>query len=346
MKKTWKLFIHLGYWSVYILIWLVVLLAINLGPTEQLDIGMSYPGIITGVAIVPSIFCFYIFYFWLFPHFLQKGQFVKCFLLGILVALSSFLIAALTLRCTANMGFGCYGQSNYIAIPLVGFISFLNGCVALIIRGFITWFEDSKIKEALLQKNHKMELELIKARLDPHFLFNTLNNIDILIIKDAEKASSYLKELSDIMRFMLFETKVTSIPLYKELDYIRKYVRLQKIRTSNDAYVTLNINGEEKNKSIAPFVFIPFIENAFKHSQNKKLKDAIKINFDINENYIRMHCENKWSNNTNDKVMRNGIGNDLITKRLNLLYPQKHRLKIDKYENKYVVSLKVEHEKN
>jgi len=344
MKRTWVILLHLGYWIVYSLIWLVVLAALDEGLGISQD-HISYPGIIIGVAIIPAIYTYYLFYFWLFPKFLQKGKYAKSFILGLLVAMSSFVIAAITLRFTAGMTLDCYGQSNYVAVFIVSFISFLNGCVAIIFHGFITWFEESKLKEELLRKNHSMELALIKARLDPHFLFNTLNNIDILMIKDAEKASAYLKKLSDIMRFMLFETKGSAIPLSKELDYIRKYVELQRIRTANQTYVNLRIIGSEHEKLIAPFVFIPFIENAFKHAKNKKLQNAIEIKFNLNGDSIHMVCENRKDTTVDNDVQSNGMGNDLIIKRLHLLYPNRHNLHIDNREDKYLVSLNIQHEK-
>ena len=85
-------------------------------------------------------------------------------------------------------------------------------------KGFFTWFSDIKLKEDLAEKNHQMEMALVKAQLDPHFLFNTINNIDVLIQKDPDIASQYLNKLSEILRFMLFETKAPKISLNKEID--------------------------------------------------------------------------------------------------------------------------------
>ncbi len=119
-------------------------------------------------------------------------------------------------------------------ILLLGVIAFANGVLALVIRGFITFYGEIRLKEDLKRQNAELELALIKSQISPHFLFNTLNNIDVLIEKDAfARASSYLNKLSDILRFMLYETKTDRISIGEELRYIREYIELQMIRTAH-----------------------------------------------------------------------------------------------------------------
>jgi LytS/YehU family sensor histidine kinase len=211
--------------------------------------------------------------------------------------------------------------------------------MGLVLQGFISWYADIKLKEALSKKNHEMELALVKSQINPHFLFNTINNIDVLIQKDAVKASAYLNKLSDIMRFMLYETKTEKIPLAQELEYIEKYIDLQKIRTSNLNYVNYNLQGDAGSLMIAPILFIPFIENAFKHSENKKIDNAININVVIENGKIIFDCENSYSTDTQTKLGHSGLGNELIQKRLNLLYPEKHTLAISDENKIYKVKL-------
>lgn len=344
MNRSVITFLHAGYWLLYLLIWTVVMIAIGQSPDVTQEDSLFYLGIIIGISIVPAVYSFYLFYYLLFPRFLQKRKIFDAFVSGFLVSLSSFLLAALTLRFTANLGFSCYGDSNYIAVLIVTFISFLNGGVAFVIRGFISWFDEIKVKEALQKKNHEMELALVKSQLDPHFLFNTLNNIDILMLKDAERASAYLNKLSDIMRFILFETKTTEISLSREIEYISKYVELQKIRTSNSAYVSFEVIGDPKGVKIAPLVFIPIIENAFKHTNNKKIEDAIVIKIFINDGSVSMQCENKIDPTRDAVAERNGLGHDLISKRLCLLYPNRHQLEVSHLAELYSVSLNVMYE--
>jgi two-component system, LytTR family, sensor kinase len=223
----------------------------------------------------------------------------------------------------------------------MSFIATVSGIIALVIQGFITWFNEIKLKELLKEKTHEMEIALIKSKLDPHLLFNTINNIDTLIIKDPVQASAYLNKLSDIMRFMLYETNADKILLSKEIEYIEKYIALQKIRTTNKNYVHFSIIGIIGNKQIAPMVFIPFIENAFKHANNKKLENAITVNIIIKEESFQLICENKFDLKQTDQKTYSGLGNELIKKRLNLIYEGNHTLEINKTNDLYSVNLTI-----
>jgi LytS/YehU family sensor histidine kinase len=218
------------------------------------------------------------------------------------------------------------------------------GFVALVIKGFITWFNEIKLKEALREKNHEMEMALVKLQLDPHLLFNTINNIDALILKDTVAASEYLNKLSDIMRFILYETKADKIPLAREIEYIQKYIDLQKIRTANENYVNLQLKGDSRNKFIAPMIMIPFIENAFKHTTNKKTENAITVHIEVNEQSVSLLCENKFESKAKAPQQYGGLGNELIEKRLQLLYRGRHTLEVRKTDDLYRIHLTIPYE--
>lgn len=162
-------------------------------------------------------------------------------------------------------------------------------------------------------------------------------------MKDAVVASEYLNKLSDIMRFILYETKGDRISLAKEIEYIEKYIDLQKIRTSNENYVHFEVTGRPGNKMIAPMVFIPFIENAFKHTHNKKLENAISVHIFIKDDTVQLVCENRCDPNAKVQHAIGGLGNELIRKRLNLLYPGQHQLDVQKTDERYSVNLTIPH---
>ena len=239
--------------------------------------------------------------------------------------------------CSSDLGF----DSAFAITNAMSIVALLNGGMGLLIKGFIKWFADIKLKEDLNKKNFDTELALIKSQINPHFLFNTINNIDILIEKNPVKASNYLNKLSDIMRFMLYETKTEKIPLSKELNYIEKYIELQKIRTANPDFVHYSIDGNTEGVFIAPMLLIPFIENAFKHSEGVKTGNVIAINVLITNDLIQFNCRNKYVLNNTIKEENSGLGNDLIQKRLALLYPNTHTLTIDNKENIYEVCLSI-----
>ena len=197
---------------------------------------------------------------------------------------------------------------------------------------------EKRDKGILEKKNIQLELDLLKSTINPHFLFNTLNNIDILIDKDSQKASNYLKKLSNILRFMLNSSKNDFIPLETEIDFIKQYIELQKIRTSNPGFIKINVKGIIKNWKIAPMLFVPFVENAFKYSSNKKIKNAINIIVNTTSESITFTCINAISGKESD-VKKNGLGINLIKQRLNLIYQGKYQLNIEPNSNEYKVSL-------
>ncbi len=342
MKKSIVILLHIGFWLSYLFL-IIVMLGIYFQESEEIESRiLNAFQVILLFVLIPSAISFYLFHLVLFPKYLQKKKYWLSALYGILISLGS---AGIGYTLMEFFGPTCEeedGWNLFMSMILFGgIISLISGIVGLVIKGFITWFEEMKLKEALQQKNHQMEMALVKAQLDPHFLFNTINNIDILILKNANKASNYLNKLSDIMRFMLFETKTEKILLSQEIEYIEKYIELQKIRTANSSYVNFAVSGNAAAKKIAPMAFIPFIENAFKHTTNKKIENAIDINILIEEENIKLICENKFDPNRKSNQESNGLGNDLIEKRLQLMYPEKHRLDISNQNNLYSVFLTI-----
>jgi two-component system, LytTR family, sensor kinase len=345
--------LNIGFWLCYFLIITIMLAVFYRSSSHDVDQTLRIQNAFKNIflfAFFPSFITFYVYYFLLFPKYLQQKKILLTLLIGILISLGAATIGYIQHRYLIETGrvidmddSGKNGRSTALMVILVmSFIATITGIGALVIKGFITWYEEIKLKEELKQKNHETEMALIKAQLDPHFLFNTLNNIDVLIIKNPSEASNYLNKLSDILRFMLYETKTDRIMLKKEIEYIEKYIELQKIRTSNANYVSFKTSGAAEHKMIAPMVFIPFIENAFKHTTNKKTDNAINVQIYINEKSIVFICENKFDPNRNLQQGSNGLGNSLIKKRLDLLYPEKHKLELGDQVDIYTVNLTIQ----
>jgi len=342
MKKSIIALLHIGIWVCYLFLIIIMLgLLFKNNEYEEARINLFFKYLF-GFTLLPSVISFYAFYFLIFPDYLRNKNIYKTIAYGVLISITAALIGTIFISLIDGDNSLYNWQEDFFeGILSIFIINSISGVIALVLKGFITWLSEIKLKEALKDKNYEMEMALVKSQLDPHFLFNTINNIDVLIIKNATEASNYLNKLSDIMRFMLFETKTEEILLSKEVEYIEKYIELQKIRTANSNYINFEITGPLNGKTIAPMVFIPFIENAFKHTTNKKLANAIMITIAINDEFIKLKCVNKLDSNRKLKQESNGLGNELIQKRLNLIYPEKHILKVTNQNDTYSVQLTI-----
>ncbi len=294
-----------------------------------------FPMLIIGSLIGPFI-NFYLFYL----IFIPKLFVMRKYSLFALLALISSFLTGYTFRLT----WGGYNENHMFGVLLFWTVMALFcGILGGAMKGFFLWIE-AVYDRRIYEKKHlqsRNALLLLQAQLNPHFLFNSLNNIDVLIEETPKIASEYLKKLSDILRYVLYETKEEETDLSKEIAQIGSYIDLQKIRSSNLNYVRLNLTGALKNQKIAPMIFIPFIENAFKHSKNKTIDHAIDIQFDIRGNSVKMICKNYYEPTQLEVVKNEGLGNETMKQRLNLLYPKKHELIINQSEHWFTVSLTI-----
>jgi two-component system, LytTR family, sensor kinase len=235
------------------------------------------------------------------------------------------------------------GYIIYILFTSSLVLAISGGLFAAIIKGIIYWLLEISEKMTLQKRQLKSEnaLLLLKAQLNPHFLFNSLNNIDILIEESPKIASEYLKKLSDILRYVLYETKEDETTLAREIEQISNYIELQRIRTANASYVDFEVVGDVGERKIVPMIFLPFIENAFKFSKNKYIEKAIAIRFEIDNDSVRMSCKNFYEPHYLNVIKNEGLGIETIRQRLKLLYPGKHDLEILDAENWFTVSLKI-----
>lgn len=182
------------------------------------------------------------------------------------------------------------------------------------------------------------ELKMLRNQVNPHFLFNTLNNIHTLVYKKSDKASDAIMKLSGLMRYMLYETNSEIVLLEKELEYLKNYVELQRLRFTNPNQVNFTVEGDSSNKTIAPLLLVPFIENAFKHGLSAGNTSSIDIRINISESVLTFYCSNGFKSGA-DPDIHSGIGLNNVEKRLNLLYNNRHSLKINKLDNRFEVNL-------
>ncbi len=186
------------------------------------------------------------------------------------------------------------------------------------------------------------ELSYLKAQINPHFLFNTLNSLYALTLKKSDDAPEALLKLSNIMRYTTTESSKKYVALENELAYVKDYISLQKLRLNENTNLEFKIEGNTKSHKIAPFIFINFIENAFKFGIDPEEKSEITIVFTISETAIELLTENTIVNPTKISNFSTEEGIKNTKTRLNYLYTSKHKLTISESGNKYKVTLKID----
>jgi two-component system, LytTR family, sensor kinase len=340
MKKKYKILIHIVYW-IYIINQALFPFYIN-----KLDTSIENYIYIKDIFIstVLNVFSFYTIYF----SFRQLIQ-LKFKPLNIL-AVVMLLVVITAIRVPLNYGFW-----KYIGHPPEKYMIFkadwiwnelrfviITGTYAVLIRFMIDWFDSQKLKDELINQRQSSELALLRSQVNPHFLFNTLNNIYSLVYKKSDEAPAAVMKLSRIMRYMLYDSNSDNVMLDKEVDYLKSFIELQELRINQNDYVQFRIEGEIENRTIAPMLLIPFVENAFKHG-GKNHTPGIVIQLIVEPRQIRFKVDNyKKRNLLAQKDEIGGIGLQNIKRRLELLYHERHSLEISDEEEMFRVNLLIQ----
>ena len=338
MKKSVPIMFHLLFWIFTgLLVTLVFQLMSIFSATVGGGGGPDFFEILSfQVKVLPVGACIFYASFFSLDYFVKKPVRFTWLAVGYIILTLVFLLPAMYANAKGSR------KTDFLEIILVFFPVLYFNVFGFLFKTFIEWINDRKIKAELEKDKVTSQLELLKSKINPHFLFNTLNNIDVLIMKEPAKASEYLKKLSEILRFMLYETGIEKILLSKEIEYIRKYIDLQKIRTANQDFVKFEITGDPEGKLVAPMIFIHFIENAFKFASNKKIDSAVNISFNISDNKLSFLCSNHKSISEELLAEKNGLGINLIKQKLELIYRNNYNLQIKDENNWFSVNLEIQ----
>ncbi|WP_242918023.1 sensor histidine kinase [Pontibacter liquoris] len=198
-------------------------------------------------------------------------------------------------------------------------------------------------KEQLEKQAVETELHYLKSQINPHFLFNTLNNIHTLVYKQAPTAPEAVMRLASLMRYMIYESNVVTVPLSREINYLQDYVSLQQLRYKKSPVVALIVEGNIASGHIAPLLFIHFLENAYKHSPARLEPGAIKVHLALKENTLTLCIQNPIGSRPGNALEEpGGIGLPNVQKRLALLYPNQHTLEISSTDELFTVTLEIQ----
>lgn len=315
------------FWAI-----IFVILAIALFFSKQNHTLSDY--VITfGVFGFINIAVFYINYIYLIPELIKRrkryGLYIFFFLL-LLLATSALKTFVAILNPEEALVY--VRNSERLTLSITSFVinavfstGFFLVC-SCIIKFMVDWFYNEKVQRDLESERKDMELQFLKSQLNPHFLFNSLNNIYSLAYQKSEKTADAILKLSEIMRYMIYESNDSWVSLDKEVEYVQSYIELQKLRFKDGAAVEITINGEVDGQQIVPLILISFVENAFKHGVANDHSDPIKINIIANQKILHFSVSNRKNNSNRDSV--GGVGLNNVERRLELLYPDRYKLNI------------------
>lgn len=345
MRRGVVALLHAGYWAAYLLALALVLAVLRL----QVDpagpfLSPRLAARLGVLAVLPNVAAFYLSYLVLFPRFLARRRIGALLAAGTAACLGCAALGTLA-TCLASAPGQAICTSRVDLAGLTAWLALVAGAHALValgMRGFVDWYGDLRNKEELARRTHEVESALVRSKLDPHFLFNTLNNIDVLIERDPAAASAYLNKLCDLMRFVLYEARAEAIPLAAELAYIETYLDLERIRSANPRHVAWAVCGDPQGLSIAPMVFIPFLENAFKHASSSRTGTDISVEVRIEGRRVHFQCGNRHRGGAGPASEPGGLGNPLMARRLELLYPGRHTLEVADDGGTWTVRLAVD----
>nr|WP_256471371.1 histidine kinase [Solitalea agri] len=187
----------------------------------------------------------------------------------------------------------------------------------------------------------KTELSFLRSQISPHFIFNILNSLVALTRKRPEQVEPVIIQLSQMMRYMLYENDEQKVSIEKEIDYLQNYIDLQRLRFGDSVKVVFTVDNRASDKSIEPMLLIPFIENAFKHGVGLITDPVIEIYLQANAHKLQFSVSNKF-NDDDQKDESSGIGLNNVERRLNILYHNRHQLRLMKSEEWFMVELSIE----
>lgn len=329
----------------HLFIWLFAIFA-NL-PYSNFSGDMPPQQIVTWIfAFLYLMLVFYLFYLVLSPKFLNRKKIAEFFGISFIVVLIMPFFGYTILffiRALFDGSFRHFYSGYSLGMHMSGYFPVLTAAVfGSFFSVIINWFTTMNQKAEIDRQKIAAELDLLKSKLNPHFLFNTLNNIDSLIHQDTAEASAALIRLSDMMRYLTYETSTDVVELKREAEYIRNFIELNRIRIKSSDDIEFKVQGN-LGIGIAPALFIPLIENAFKFAIYRNPRPSVIINL-LSENgivtlEISNYYEVDWKQSENS---HSGYGIENLKKRLELTYPGRYCLITEPGELRYSVKLEID----
>jgi two-component system LytT family sensor kinase len=299
------------------------------------------------VGLAFKIILFYTNYYFLLKRYSQRKK-VFNYLIKLILLVAACYTAELITKNTVNSDI----KSLHLDVvnDFIEYYARINIVFYILILGFSfiyfftnEWAKNERIKNHLRAEQLAAELKLLKLQINPHFFFNTLNNLYGLAQEhNNTELASGINTLADIMRYIVYESNEKLVPLQKEINYINDYLKIFKLRIAetDDVSVSFKIEGDISDKFIAPLLLIPFVENACKHGVNFKQRSYINILVSVKKDVLSFSvCNSDHKNYKNGYDTASGVGLENVHKRLELLYPDKYKLQIKSATSNYEMQL-------
>ena len=283
MKKSVVIALHAGCW-IYYLSYSGGMVGATVGFATENFLARLLSGMAFGLIY------FYLYYLYLFPKYLAKKRIREFVLwsiiLGILATPLSLLIQYLVVTPKPDFSGFQKSDDHPVAILITMFLTFLvgsfmaviNGMFGALLRGFITWYDEIRVKEALMRKNLETELALIKAQLNPHFLFNSLNSVAMLVRRgDASKAVQVVAGLSDLLRQLLADTNGAEVSLEQELTFVKQYLAIEQARFGDALRTEFDVAAEAMRARVPSLLLQPIVENAVRHGAGQVTGEGVVV---------------------------------------------------------------------
>lgn len=334
VKKQRHIIWHTAFWLVMIGFFMFI------GSTNP-KVSFNDLLILFGFYGLLNISLFYLHFLVLMPKLLnRKRYFLYVTAVVLIILLSGFVKYSLALSFHETVLFrtGMNKPLTFRQYYLSAvFTSLMFMFMSAALRFGLDWFKNDRVRRELENEKLTAELAFLKSQINPHFLFNSLNNIYSLAYQKSEHTPEAVLKLSEIMRYMLYESNDRLVEMDKEIGYLRNYIDLQKIRFGNRAFVEMEVKGDTENQLIAPMILIAFVENAFKHGLALDTPKPIGIQMKMAGEELHFCVKNIKSTHNKDKT--GGIGLVNVRRRLDLLYPGRYKLDVEEDLETYSVNL-------
>lgn len=280
----------------------------------------------------------------LIPRFLLKKKKIILFLIGLITAISINIAISFFIKYNVHpiLGFAVHKQPFVVEVFYSLLTNFMIVGLASAMKLLRYSYNMQLTKSELERRTAQSELNILRSQVNPHFIFNVLNNIDALIFEDREKASKAIFLLSKIMRYMLQESADEKVTIEKELSYIENYLELATLSFSDPGFLEFSIEGENKQKQIPSLLFIPIIENTIKHCNKQAKTPGIQIKFKIDKDFIALNTSN-YIKQADFKIKDDNTGTGIknVQKRLDIIFGNNYTFEINRNIDKFEVYLKI-----